>query len=360
LSTLTALAALSMMGMTGCRRAGSSGATRSAGDANSVTLYSSVDGDVLEPLMAKFTKETGVTVKTVGDTEATKSTGLLTRIISEASQPNADVFWSSEPLGLADLASRGLLVPGAAAPSAQWPANLIGENSSWIGFAIRLRQIVHTTDGPTGRLSGRKPPATLEDLTNPIWKGRIGIARPQFGTTRGHMAWLLMLWGPQRFETWLKKLADNGVRLLDGNSMVVRSIGTGLIDVGLTDSNDVLSGIAQGWAMRGVSVPASNDGQPDNGCLAVPNAIGLIAGRPATPATQILLAWVLSGMAEEAMAVSPGANIPVRDLNQGTDASAAVARSPVPIPSGLVFPDWRQVHQHAESAIALCQRHFRG
>ncbi len=357
---LTAAAALSALGISGCRRAGSSSGVRSTGDANSVTLYSSVDADVLEPLLAKLTKTTGIAVKAVGDTEATKSTGLLTRIISESSQPTADVFWSSEPLGLAELAKRGLLVPGLAAPSAQWPANLIGADSSWIGFAIRLRQIVHTTEGPNGRLSGRTPPATLEDLTNPIWKGRIGIARPQFGTTRGHMAWLLMLWGPQRFETWLKKLADNGVRLLDGNSMVVRSIGTGLIDVGLTDSDDVLGGIAQGWPMVGVSAPASEDGQPNNGCLTVPNAIGLIAGRPATPATQILLAWVLSGMAEEAMAASPGANIPVRSFNPGTGTAGATPISPVAIPAGLVFPDWRQVHQHAESAIVLCERHLPG
>ena len=354
---------MSAAGLAGCRRTTTSGVAAPSADPNTVTLYSSVDADVLEPLTAKLSKATGITIKTVGDTEATKSTGLLTRIITEAEQPQADVFWSSEPLGLAELASRNLLVPGLAPPSADWPANLIGAHSSWIGFALRLRQIAHTSSGPGGRLNGRKPPATLEDLTSPIWQGRIGIARPQFGTTRGHMAWLLMLWGPQRFETWLKKLADNGVRLLDGNSMVVRSIGTGLIDVGLTDSDDVRGGLAQGWAVKGVSASAAADGQPHNGCLAVPNAIGLIAGRPPTPATQILLAWVLSGIAEEAMAASPGANIPVRDLRAGqqSDGDAPPASSSaVAIPAGLVFPDWRQVHQHAESAISLCARHLRG
>ena len=363
LTLLAFFASVSVAGITGCRRVTSSEAAAPSTDPNTVTLYSSVDADLLEPLITKLAQTTGISIKTVGDTEATKSTGLLTRIITESQQPQADVFWSSEPLGLAELANRGLLVPGLAVPNPRWPTNLVGENSTWIGFAIRLRQIVHTTNGPGGRLIGRKPPATLEDLTNPSWQGRIGIARPQFGTTRGHMAWLLMLWGPQRFEHWLKKLAENGARLLDGNSMVVRSIGTGLIDVGLTDSDDVLGGIAEGWAVQGVSAPAAVDGQPENGCLAVPNAIGLIANRPFTPATQILLAWVLSGIAEEAMAASLGANIPVRDFKGGRQTAGdapPVSSSAVAIPAGLVFPDWRQVHQHAESAISLCERHLRG
>ena len=47
-------------------------------------------------LVDAFEARTGISVLLVGDTEATKTTGLVQRLRAEQNSPRADVFWSSE------------------------------------------------------------------------------------------------------------------------------------------------------------------------------------------------------------------------------------------------------------------------
>ncbi|MBN1964808.1 MAG: ABC transporter substrate-binding protein, partial [Anaerolineae bacterium] len=66
------------------------------GATNAVVVYVSVDQPHAEPVLARFEEQTGIDVQAVYDTEATKTTGLVTRLYAEREQPQADVFWSSE------------------------------------------------------------------------------------------------------------------------------------------------------------------------------------------------------------------------------------------------------------------------
>ena len=50
--------------------------------ANEVVVYTSVDDVFARPIAEKFEQETGIKVKLVTDTEETKSTVLLTRLIA--------------------------------------------------------------------------------------------------------------------------------------------------------------------------------------------------------------------------------------------------------------------------------------
>ena len=57
-----------------------------------VVVYTSVDDVFARPICEQFEKETGIKVLLVTDTEETKSTGLLNRLIAEKERPRADVF----------------------------------------------------------------------------------------------------------------------------------------------------------------------------------------------------------------------------------------------------------------------------
>jgi len=48
-----------------------------------VVVYTSVDDVFARPIAEKFEKKTGIKVRLVSDTEETKSTGLLNRLIAE-------------------------------------------------------------------------------------------------------------------------------------------------------------------------------------------------------------------------------------------------------------------------------------
>src|SRR5262245_28071239 len=63
----------------------------------SVVVYASVDDVFAKPILADFSRETGVRVDAVYDAEAVKTTGLYHRLLAERSLPRADVFWCSEP-----------------------------------------------------------------------------------------------------------------------------------------------------------------------------------------------------------------------------------------------------------------------
>ncbi len=69
------------------------------------------DDYLLREMIAAFEKETGIDVLEVGDTEATKTVGLYTRLVDEKDAPRADVWWSNEPFYTVRLAEQGVLEP---------------------------------------------------------------------------------------------------------------------------------------------------------------------------------------------------------------------------------------------------------
>ncbi len=277
-----------------------------------VTLYSSVDDALLREVVAAFEAESGVRVLVVGDTEATKTTGLVQRVIAERARPRADVWWSSEPFGTMKLAEEGLLEPYTSKAEADfggsWPAGLRGTNGMFYSFAFRARVIVHNTTRVTD------PPRRLGELTDPKWKGRIGMARPAFGTTRGQMGRLLAAWGEDGFRAWLEGLKANGVRLYDGNSAVVRGVAYGEIDVGLTDTDDVYAGEREGWPVGLVfeEVSEGGDGLPSPGPMAIPNTVAMVRGATRRTEAAALIDFILSEKTERLLAASDSHNAPIR------------------------------------------------
>ncbi|MEZ6232654.1 MAG: extracellular solute-binding protein [Phycisphaerales bacterium] len=247
------------------------GACSRRDDLPRVVLYSSVDDVYLREIAAAYERDSGVRVDLVGDTEATKSTGLAERVIAERARPRADVWWSSEPFFTIRLASEGLLEPGAARAAlgddvaARWPDGMMSADGSWVGFAARARVIVYRAsrfgDGPDqiGRV-----PRNLGELTDPAYRGRVAMARPEFGTTRGHLAALIESEGAAAVEAWLGAMKANALRVYPGNSSVVRAVAQGEADLGLTDTDDVWAGQRNGWdveaAFEEAEVPRLSSG----------------------------------------------------------------------------------------------------
>jgi len=73
-----------------------------------VVVYVSEDQVFSEPILKDFERETGITVKPVFDTEESKSTGVMNRLIAEKDNPQADVYWANEPVRADALKQRGV------------------------------------------------------------------------------------------------------------------------------------------------------------------------------------------------------------------------------------------------------------
>ena len=343
-----ALVAMFAIWNMGCGRSGDATAA-----SERVVLYSSVDAEFLRAAVAELERTTGLDIDVVTDTEATKTFGLVQRVLSERDRPRADVWWSSEPFGTMRLAQAGVLAP--------WSSELEDEPAEWInasrgvtwrGFAARGRVLVYASD----RLDVADVPTTLGELTDPRWRGRVAIARPQFGTTRGHMAALLDRWGPEAFEAWLVALRDNGARVYDSNSTVVREVALGAVDLALTDTDDVYASQVAGRDVDLVHVGSGLVGEHgtagEAGPVVLPNTVAMIANAPNPEAAQVLARAIRSPEIERLLARSASRNTPLH-------TTAAAEFPALAIPDPLVV-NLEAVFAAEGEALAIVHRVFGG
>ena len=288
-----------------------------------VVAYVSADQEVAEPVLRLFEHRTGLKVLPVYDAEANKTAGLALRILQERQRPRADVFWASEPVRMARLSREGVLEPYAS-PAAEG----LPRFRDWTAFSSRARVILVNT-----RLAGEDRPRTLEDLMAPLWKGKVAISDPRFGTARTQVAALDAVWGRPRLLEYGRGLRANGVRICAGNAMVRELVERGELAVGVLDTDDAWVSLDRGMPVALV-VP-----EPDT--LVFPNAVALVKGGPHPKAGRLLMDFLLSTEAEGLLARPPVRQPPLRPA--------------VPAPPEVVRPqampaDWEALGSSVEEA----------
>lgn len=242
---------------------------------NEVIIYAAQDQVYAEPILREFERETGIKVKAVYDSEAVKTVGLANRLLAEREHPQCDVFWGNEEMRTRQLAAQ----------------NVFRETNGWAAFGYRSRRIVINTNfvnlvgtrSSASQTSTEKngtgwnpslpaPPTSLLELTNEIWRGKLALAFPQFGTTATHFHALKQLWGEAAWLAWCRALAANQPFVVDGNSVVVKFVSRGEAWIGLTDSDDIFAGQRDGAP---IAMLPLNEEQ-----LLIPNTVGVIRNAP--------------------------------------------------------------------------------
>ena len=217
-----------------------------------VVIYAAQDQVYAEPILREFEQETGIKVKAVYDSEAVKTVGLANRLLAERDHPQCDVFWGNEEMRTRQLAAQ----------------NIFRETNGWAAFGYRSRRIVINTN----KLALADAPKSLLELTNEIWRGKVALAFPQFGTTATHFQALKQLWGEAAWLTWCRVLAANKPFVVDGNSVVVKQVGRGEAWIGLTDSDDIAASQQEGLPI--VALPLADES------LLIPNTVAVIRNAP--------------------------------------------------------------------------------
>jgi iron(III) transport system substrate-binding protein len=267
-----------------------------------VVAYTSVDQPVSEPVFKSFESQTTIAVRAVFDTEETKSTGVLNRLIAEAAHPQADVFWSGDPVRIMVLKKRGLVEPFASPNAAAIPPAFRAPDGAWTGLAARARiLLVNKIRVPPG-----EAPRSIRDLASPRWKGQTAIANPLFGTTTMHVAALFAAWGDDQARHYLDDLKANGARIASSNGEVKRLVAAGEAAFGLTDTDD-----ADEARKDGAPVDVVYPDQDGIGTLLMPTALVLLRGGPHPDAGRKLVDYILSPEVEKRLA-HEAAHIPLR------------------------------------------------
>lgn len=268
-----------------------------------VVAYTSVDQAFSEPIFRAFEAETGSHVCAVFDTEETKSTGVLNRLVAEATRPRADLFWSGDPIRPFVLIDRGLVEPYASQAAAEIPAVFKAADGTWTGFAARARVLLVNTE----KLGRRERPHSVQDLADPRFRGEAAIANPLFGTTTVHVAALASRWGEEEARAFLDRLRQNEVRIASSNGEVRRLVESGEVTLGLTDTDDAHEAVR----IRAPVDLVYPDQEPDGlGTLVLPTSVVRIRGGPHPENARRLIDHLLSPAVEMQLA-RHGAHMPL-------------------------------------------------
>ena len=269
-----------------------------------VVVYTAQDEEYAKPIFEDFKTATGIEVRAKFDSESAKTVGLANEIAAEAARPQCDVFWNNEILLTLRLARQGLLDVYHPKIAERYPAMYRAKDGQWHGFAARARVLLVNTK----RLTKQQRPKSILDLTDARFKGRIGMAKPLFGSTATHAACLFATWGDEKARQFYDKLKANEVKILSGNKQVAGAVSSGQIDFGITDTDDSYEEIQAG---RPVEIVYPDQGEGQIGTLYIPNTLAIIKGSPNAKEARKLVDYLLSPEIEGRLALGPSAQVPL-------------------------------------------------
>ena len=210
--------------------------------AGEVTLYTTREPGLIQPLLAAFSAQNDIKVNTVFVKD-----GLLERVKAEGERSPADVLMTVDIGNLVDLVEGGVTQPvKSAALESAIPSNLRGADGQWFGLSMRARVLYADKSMPLTTFR-------YEDLADPKYKGKVCIRSGQHPYNVALVSALIAHEGEAKAEQWLRGVKANlGRKATGGDRDVARDILGGICDVGLANSYYVgqLKGAKEGTDAR--------------------------------------------------------------------------------------------------------------
>ncbi|MEI2386315.1 Fe(3+) ABC transporter substrate-binding protein [Breoghania sp. JC706] len=190
----------------------------------SVNVYSYRQPYLIQPLLDRFTEETGIKTNIVY-----ASKGLGERIKAEGANSPADVMLTVD-IGRLE----GAKTLGFAAPldndtiRGNIPENFRDPENRWFGLTGRARVVYASKE----RVD--QDTITYAELADPKWKGRICTRSGQHDYTIGLIASIIAHEGTEKAKAWLSAVKENLARKPTGNDRAqVQAIYAGECDIAL-------------------------------------------------------------------------------------------------------------------------------
>lgn len=256
--------------------------------ADTITVYSARNEQLIKPLFDAYTKETGTKIQVLTDKEGP----LLERLKAEGVKSPADVLITVDAGNLWHASRLGLLRSiKSSTLEANIPAHLRDSKGEWYGLSVRARTIVYNK-----KMVNPSQLSTYEALADAEWKGKLCLRTSKKVYNQSLVATMMSVLGEQKTEAvlrgWVSNLATD---VFPDDTTLIKAVAAGQCAVGVVntyylarelDKNPDLS-VGLFWANqkgRGVHVNISGAGVVKN----APNPSG----------AQKLIEW-LSGNAAQ-------------------------------------------------------------
>lgn len=204
-------------------------ATDTTGSSEPVTIYSSRNEQLIQPLLDDFTAETGIPVELVTD----KSGPLMARLEAESSNTPADVLLTVDAGNLWQAGEQGLLQPlNSEVVNSNVPAKYRSASDLWTGLSLRARTIFY--DPAKVEASDL---STYADLADPKWKGKLCLRTSKKVYNQSLVASMIEHFGEERTEEIVKGwVANLAAPVFSNDTKMLEAIASGQCEVGIANS----------------------------------------------------------------------------------------------------------------------------
>ncbi len=203
------------------------GFVHAAEEPNTLTIYSSRQAHLIEPVLDLYTEQTGVAF----NLHTGKPGPLLERL--SANGEDGDILLTVDAGNLWHAAQRGLFsVLGSETLTRSVPAALRDPEGQWFGFSRRVRTIAYNTQA-----TSPEELSTYEALVEPQWKGRLCLRTSKKVYNQSLTATLIAHHGEEKAEEivrgWVANLA---MAPFSNDTKALKAVASGQCDVTVVNS----------------------------------------------------------------------------------------------------------------------------
>ncbi len=193
-----------------------------------VNIYSFRQPFLIEPILEKFTEQTGVKTNVVFAKK-----GLIERLKREGKHTQADLVLTSNFSALMQLEDMALTQAiSSETVDANIPAGFRDPQGQWVALTKRVRNVYSSKDR-VGKLDTLR----YEDLATDAYKNKVCMRPGKHPYNLGLVASMIAHHGEAQTKTWLEGLKANLARKPQGNDRAqVKAVKEGLCDVAIGNS----------------------------------------------------------------------------------------------------------------------------
>lgn len=226
------------LGLTGCgspdaNDAAEAGSAAEQGGAENsgevVTIYSSRNEQLIQPLLDKYSEQTGVNVELVTDQEGP----LMARLQAEGANTPADMMLTVDAGNLWQASQQGLLQPVTSEIlDANVPAKYRDPNGEWTGLSLRARTIFYDP-----RKVEASELSTYADLADEKWQGKLCLRTSKKVYNQSLVASMIEHLGAEQTQEivrgWVANLATS---VFSDDVALLEAIAAGQCEVGIANT----------------------------------------------------------------------------------------------------------------------------
>jgi iron(III) transport system substrate-binding protein len=191
---------------------------------NYVILYSGREETLVQPLIDRFTEQTGIQV----DVRYAGTSELAAQLLEEGAQTPAGVFFSQDAGALGAMTEAGLFAPLPEETTSRVQAEFSSTDSSWVGVSGRARVIVYDSE----TVAAEDLPQDVDDLVGPEWSGQLAVA-PGNASFQSFVTAYRVLRGEDAADQWVSGLGINDPQIFEKNGAILEAVNDGVLPLGL-------------------------------------------------------------------------------------------------------------------------------